>query len=307
MKQKTLIYLCASALTLSSATLSAQEMDPATLSKKAANPLGDVWLYWVQHDTTWYRGDIVDGSEVQHSTKFQPLLSFPFKFNDDDWNFVLRPVLQYVSSPIDKDAIDLVNVSADQIQSNPELSAIAQDPFDGRTSGMGDSVLMALVGPNRTDGMIWGVGATTLWPTASEDVLGAEQYAAGPAFLWANLGKEAGDWNIGLLGQHWESYSGDDDRSDVSLTDIQYFINYKVNDVDLIGMAPNIRYNWEADDSDDRLTLPIGLGYNTMKFIGGVPLRLGVELQYNLVKPDNVGADFNLRFYIIPLSPNPMK
>ncbi|MGB0258515.1 MAG: hypothetical protein ACPGES_07690 [Coraliomargarita sp.] len=294
-------------MALSSANLAAQEMDAATLSKKAANPLGDVWLMWGQHDTVWYDGDVIDGSEVQHITSFRPLLSFPFKVDDEDWNLVLRPALQYVSNPVDKDAADLFGATPDQIQSNPDLLNLAQDPFDGRTSGLGDTVLMGLVGPNRLDGTIWGVGATTLWPTASEDVLGSEQFAAGPAVLWANLGKEPGDWNIGFLAQHWESYAGDDDRSDVSLTDVQYFINYKVNDTDLIGMSPNIRYNWEADSSDEALTLPIGLGYNTMIFIGKMPVRIGVEAQYMLISPDSVGQDWGMRLYFIPILPNPFK
>lgn len=305
MKYKTLTCLSIPLLAL---TVSAEEIDMAMLSKKAANPLGDVWLMWGQHDTVAYNGDFVSGSdEYQHITSFRPLLSFPFKVDDEDWNFVLRPGFQFVSNPVDKDAEDLFGASPSQIKSNPALSELASDPFDGRTSGLGDTVLMSLVGPNRTDGTIWGVGATTLWPTASEDVLGSEQYAAGPAFLWAHLGKEPGDWNVGFLGQHWEKFAGDDDRSDVSLTDVQYFINYKLNDTDLIGMAPNIRYNWEADDSDEALTLPIGLGYNTMKVIGGVPMRLGIEAQYMLISPDSVGQDFGIRIYVIPILKNPFK
>ena len=69
-------------------------------------------------------------------------------------------------------------------------------------------------------------------------------------------------------------------------------------------MTPNIRYNWEANDSDDRLTLPIGIGYNSMAFFGKLPFRWGIEVQYSIIKPDNVGSEWNVRLYLIPIIPN---
>ncbi|MBW1720379.1 MAG: hypothetical protein JRJ43_12650, partial [Deltaproteobacteria bacterium] len=134
-----------------------------------------------------------------------------------------------------------------------------------------------------------------------------EKWQAGPAFLWAHLAPKPGGFNYGALAQHWWSYAGDDDRAGTSLTDIQYFINYRYNKTVLIGMTPNIRYNWKADDSDDRLTLPVGLGISNVFKIGKLPVRIAAEIQYSVIKPDNIGTDWNFRLLFIPVIPNPFR
>ncbi len=69
--------------------------------------------------------------------------------------------------------------------------------------------------------------------------------------------------------QHWRSFAGEDtitvntslgqvqaNRPDVSLTDVQPIIRYRVSNVTNIGLAPNWRYNWETE----QLSLPLGMG-----------------------------------------------
>jgi hypothetical protein len=146
-----------------------------------------------------------------------------------------------------------------------------------------------------------------IFPTSTDDVLGQEKWQAGPAVLLAMMGKNPGDFNFGLLPQHWWSYAGKDSRKETSLTDIQYFINYKANVTALVGMAPNIRINWKADKNKDKFTVPIGLGYNDMAFMGKLPFRYGVEMQYSVIRPDNVGTKWNIRVYFIPIVPNLFK
>lgn len=277
--------------------------DMAMLAKKSANPISDLWLLWNQVDSTKFKGDLIDSDEWMYSYKFQPVMSFPVM--GGDWNFILRPVFQYNSVPLDKDAGKLLGASEQQIFNSEELSSLAADPF-GTTTGFGDTILLTLLGPNREDGNIWGVGASQIFPTAQEDVLGQGKYQAGPAFLWAHIAPEPGkgweSFNYGLLGQHWWSYAGDDDRSETSQTDIQYFINYRLNDTALIGMTPNIRINWKEDGSN-RFSVPIGLGYIDMIKIGKVPIRVGMEAQYYVHQPDAAGADWNFRIIFTPIVP----
>jgi len=69
------------------------------------------------------------------------------------------------------------------------------------------------------------------------------------------------------------------------------------------GAAPNIIANWEQD-SDNAITLPIGLGINKTVQFGKVPVRFGVEAYYSVVQPDDVvGSKWNFRFYMIPAAP----
>jgi hypothetical protein len=80
---------------------------------------------------------------------------------------------------------------------------------------------------------------------------------------------------------------------------------YSLNDTTSIGAGPNIIVNWEAD-SDDRWTVPIGLGINRTFQFGKVPVRIGVEFHYNVIRPDSVGADWDFRVYVIPAVPSAM-
>ncbi|WNC74143.1 hypothetical protein RGQ13_09175 [Thalassotalea psychrophila] len=257
------------------------------IAKMTANPIGNAWMIWLQNDWSHLEGDFLDdndlGGQMVNSTKFQPVMPFPFKIGDDDWNFLVRPVLQYQSVPLSEQG--------------------GLTPSD-RTSSMGDTALLTLVGPSKLDGFVWAVGATQIFDTAEEDVTGQGKYQVGPAVLVASLAKNAGGWNRGALFQHWWSQSGDEDRADTSLTDIQYFVNYRLSTTELVGMSPNIKYDWKAAGGQ-RLTLPVGLGYSNVYQLGPLPVRVAVELQYNVVRPDDLGVDWNLRFMFIPVLPNP--
>lgn len=279
-------------LETSSAEGTSPEDDLALLAKKSANPVSDVWLMWLQNDTTQLRGDATGGDRWLNSTKFQPVMSFPVL--GGDWNMIVRPVLQYQSAPL---------------REYPTLGV--GDPW-GRTSGFGDSILLTLLGPNREDGLIWGAGMSQIFPTASSDILGFGKWAAGPAALIARIAPEPGGGlfessNMGLLAQHWWSYGGDSNRTSVNRTDIQYFFNYRATPTSLIGMAPNIQIDWSAPDFSDAVTFPVGLGYSNIYRISKLPIRVAAEIQYSVIAPDDVGSRWNFRLLFIPILGNPFK
>ena len=120
------------------------EPSMAEIANKANNPLSDVWLLLMQNDTTLFGGDLVKGTKVLNSFKIQPVMPFPIF--DRKWNLIFRPIINIVSVPLDKDVGKLFGASGSQLATDPGLRAIAGDPF-GRTSGLGDSVLLTLLGP----------------------------------------------------------------------------------------------------------------------------------------------------------------
>ena len=282
------------------------EPDLAELAQKSNNPLSDVWLMLFQNDYTYLDGDLISGTRQLNSLKFQPVMPIPLF--EEKWNLIVRPVFSYVSVPLDDDIGDSLGVGTTDVIG--ETGGGGADPF-GRTNGFGDTALLTLLGPNRLDGFVWGGGATQIFPTAEDDVLGQKKYQAGPAAIALRLGKESGglgleNWNLGFLAQHWWSYAGDDDRDETSLTDVQYFLNWRMNATQLVGMTPNIRYNWKADGGD-RLSLPVGLGTIGLVKIGPLPVRWGLELQYYVVQPDPISQDWNIKFFFSPIIPNLLK
>jgi hypothetical protein len=80
---------------------------------------------------------------------------------------------------------------------------------------------------------------------------------------------------------------------------------YRLTDKTNIGVGtPNININWNADNNN-RWTIPIGIGFNTMAKIGKLPVKWGLELHYYVEKPDNFGPEWNLRLIFSPIIPKP--
>jgi len=251
------------------------EMDLGEIDQQLNNPLTSLWSLTFQDNYSRLNGDTLDGTEYSNRFFFQPALPIPVGENRI---FIARPVFPVVTSPVPA----------------PDGSADHQ-------TGFGDMQLMTAVGPNRTDGNVWGVGATFKFPTASDEALGAGKYQVGPAFLFFHMGKT---WTLGTLVQHWWSVAGDDDRDEKNRTDIQYVARRRLPNAWSIGMGPTISIDWEAD-SGDRLTLPIGLGVTKTVRWGKTPIKLRLEPQYSLIRPDNIGTEWNIRLQITPVISRP--
>jgi hypothetical protein len=255
--------------------------DLAELDRKLNNPLTKIWSLTFQNNTSVNSGDAVDGNKYANTLFFQPFMPFEVGANKQAM-FTLRPVFPLVTQPI--------------FESSSQQSS-------SHKTGMGDIQLLTLVGPNTGEGLVWGVGASFIFPTASADALGQGKYQAGPAAMAFNIGKQ---WVYGLLAQHWESYAGNSGRAETSRTDVQYTIRYALPNAMSIGMGPTITYDWEAD-SNDALTFPVGLGITKTTRWRKTPVKLRAELHYSVIKPDSYGAGWNFRVQVTPVIKSPFK
>jgi hypothetical protein len=256
----------------------ADELDLQEISRQLDNPLSRLWSLVLQENLELNEGDLVSGTETSNVAFFQPFMPIPVG-RDKLW--ALRPVFPLVTVP--------------------NFDSTAEGGSTGHTTGFGDMQLFTVVGPDRTDGVVWGVGATFIFPTASSDVLGQGKYQAGPAGMLFKLGKK---WTLGTLVQHWASYAGDADRASTKRTDIQYVARRQLPGAWSIGMGPTITIDWEAE-SGNRVTFPIGLGVTKTVRLGKLPIKLRFEPQYSIIKPDDYGTRWNFRFQIAPVIPNP--
>ncbi|MHC4951596.1 MAG: hypothetical protein ACYTEU_11525, partial [Planctomycetota bacterium] len=230
--------------------------DLGEIDRKLNNPLTDLWSLTFQNNTNIQKGDLVDGREYSNNLFFQPFL--PFAIGDDkETMLTFRPVFPLVTNPV------------------------FGDPGSGKSTdhdtGLGDTQLLVLAGPNVQTDWVWGLGSTFKFPTATEDTLGEDKYQAGPAGMIFNIGKP---WIYGVLAQHWWSYAGDGDR-DTSRTDIQYTVRYSLPDAWSVGMGPTIAIDWE-EDSDNRYTVPVGLGVTKTIRWGKMPVKLRLETHYSV-------------------------
>jgi len=69
-------------------------------------------------------------------------------------------------------------------------------------------------------------------------------------------------------------------------------------------MGPTISINWEAEEGN-RVTFPIGLGITKTIRLGGTPIKMRIEPQYSIIKPDDYGTEWNIRFQFTPVINRP--
>ncbi len=252
------------------------------LSKEIANPLAQIWNLSFQYNYNRINGDLVDGREHVQSTLFQPILPVPM---GDKYTFFARPVITYIEGP-----------NKAGITGGTPANPIGQG--SDRSSEFGDIILPVGAGVANALGWSWGAGATFIFPTSNNDLLGSHQYQAGPTALalWANE-----DWMIGGHLQHWWGFADDGGSNDnpiirtaheknLNHTNLQYFIIRHLPNAWQLRASPNVTIDWEAD-SDNKLTLPIAIGIGKMFKIGPMPVMLMAEYQYSIISPDNIGNE----------------
>ena len=250
--------------------------DLAEINRKLENPMTSLWSLVIQENFSLNTGDWIDGTIKSNKFFFQPALPVPV---GNDLIFIGRPVFPLVTSPV----------------YSPDGSVT-----EHRT-GFGDIQLFAAIGPDRNDGTVWGAGPTFIFPTASDDLFGKGKWQAGPALLYFYLGRP---WTLGIFVQHWWSFAGDADRGEQSRTDIQYVARRQIPGAWSIGMGPTISIDWKATEGN-KVTFPIGLGITKTIRIGKTPVKIRIEPQYSIIRPNNYGTAWNIRIQIAPVIRSP--
>ena len=279
----------------------------AQIAKLLDNPVGNFVAIPFQYDYVQLGGPNVDDTKGMHRLQITP--TFPLSLGSD-WNLINRVVFPVLSLPINEGFGDCIGLEPGTwINTCPSFPDALADPF-APTRGFGDMVYVGLASPKKAIKMkstggavIWGVGATTMFPTASDEVLGTRKFSSGPAGVIGYLGPK---WSLGIFAQHWWSVAGDSKRADISVTNIQYFIYYappwNPKAQWRIGIGPNISIDWKAEG--DRTSLPVGLGIGRLVQIGMLPVSVMAEADYAVVHPgDKPGSRWDFRVYFIAVIP----
>ena len=141
--------------------------------------------------------------------------------------------------------------------------------------------------------MVWGLGPALQFPTATDDKLGTGKWSAGPGFV-VFLSEKALNITTGFLILNLWSYAGDEDRANVNAMTLQPFLNYNLPKGWYLTSSPLITADWEADD-DNRWTVPVGGGFGRIFKIGDQPINANLAAYYNVITPDDTGANWQLR------------
>jgi hypothetical protein len=261
-------YLTFTAAVLGCSVFSASAQEQVDdLAKKLANPIADLISFPIQANYDQNYGANDEGEVWRINV--QPVI--PIEINED-WNVVSRTIVPIID------------------QSGFENDA-------QNKSGIGDTVQSLFFSPKEKVGdWIVGAGPVFLLPTATNDVLGADQWGIGPTGVAL---KQFGPWTVGGLANHVWSFAGDDDRSSVNATFLQPFINYILPTKTTLYLNSESTFDWNAE----QWLAPINFGANQMLKIGNQPLQVGIGGRYWLDSPDSGPEGWGLRLNFIMLFP----
>lgn len=240
----------------------------AELAKKLANPVAALISVPLQYNYDEFGG--ANEGASKSVLNIQPIIPFSL---GEDWNLITRTIVPLVDQ-----------------QDFPQE--------EKNESGLGDITQSFFFSPkDPVGGWILAVGPVGLYPTASEDVLGSEQWGAGPTALAL---KQSGPWTVGALVNHIWSVDGEDDRADVNLTLLQPFVSHIFNRTKTtIGVISESTYDWEGEN----WSVPINATVAQMFKIGPQIMQLTLGARYWAESPDNGPEDWGMRAQLTFLFP----
>jgi len=236
------------------------EESAADLAQELTNPVADLVTVPIQMNLDQRIGPADDGTKL--TTNIQPVIPFDI---GENWNLITRTIVPVISQD------DLF-------------------PGAGSQFGLGDINLSLFFSPKQptAGGLTWGAGPTILLPTATDSLLGAEKWGAGPAAVGLVL---KGPWTVGMLANHIWSFAGDDDRDDISNTFMQPFVAYTWPSAWTVSVQSESSYNWTTD----QWSIPVNAAVSKLVRFGKLPVSLQAGVGYWAESPDAGPEGFRFR------------
>jgi len=195
-----------------------------------------------------------DGRYDNQQLKLQPVIPFV----GDRGKYLLRPILPIVSNE-----------------------------FPAHEDGFGDLFVQGYYIPRRAAAKTEiGFGAAVLVPTASRDSLGTGKWSLGPAGVVVYKTSDH-KWTLGAVANHVWSVAGDNDRSDVSLTNVQPLVTRNLAHGWTVTFTSETSYNWKGS-AGEKWTIPLGVTASKVVKLGRWPISFGGGAFYNVERPDLV-------------------
>lgn len=253
-------------LMLVAANAVAQE-NADTLAKQLSNPVASLISVPFQYNVDF---DIGSEQGDKHYLNLQPVI--PLGLNEST-NLITRVIMPVIYQ--------------DDVFGN-----------SGSQFGLGDMTPSFFFSPKEpVHGWILAAGPVLLLPTATDELLGAEKWGAGPTAL--ALQQTAEGWTYGALVNHIWSFAGDDDRADVNATFLQPFLTCTTPTQWTFALNIESTYDWEAE----QWSVPVNVNASKLLRLGNQLVSLGGGLRYWVDSPDSGAEGLGFRMTVTLLYP----
>ena len=239
------------------------------LAQALANPVSNLWSLQFQFNNFQLTND-----RWNNNLNFQPVMPVSLT---SGLNLITRPVIQVYNSA-------------------PYTDSLGNEQ---RTTNFGDWTQLELLSPADSGHWLLGAGPTFIFPTAGSVYTGQGKWQVGPAVVVAYMDKK---FIAGIFPQQWWSYAGDPSRPNTNQMNLQPIFNLFFEGGWNVGYSGNILVDWEAP-SNNRWTVPIGLGAGKVVKFGRLPVKISLAAQYMVTQPDPVGQKWNVQIQLTPVLP----
>jgi hypothetical protein len=247
---------------------SANAEDSPEIAKQAQNPIASMISVPFQNNATFGVGE---KSRVQDALLIEPVI--PFRLTSD-WNLITRTIVPLIDQP-------------------------PLAPGLGNVNGLGDVQLSLYMSPVKPLwGLIWGLGPSFSFATASDRSLGTGKISAGLSTAVLTI---QGPWLVGVLITDVASIGGQDDRRSVHQFLMQPFVDYNFSHGWYLASSPIITANWRAT-SGNKWTVPVGGGGGKIFHVGRQAVNAYIQAFDDVVRPHE-GGTWTLRLQVQLLFP----
>ena len=243
--------------------------DANKLARMLANPVSNLWSLQFQFNNVNLTND-----RWNYNLNFQPVMPVSLTH---DVNLITRPVVQAYNSA-------------------PYTDSLGNEQ---RTTNFGDWTQLEILSPAHSGHWLLGLGPTFIFPTAGSVYTGQGKWQVGPALVLAYMTPK---FIAGVFPQQWWSYAGDPTRPNTNQMNLQPILSLFFEGGWNVGYSGNILANWEAP-SNNRWTVPIGVGVGKVVRFGRLPVKIQLAGQYMVTQPDPVGQRWNVQIQLTPVLP----
>ncbi len=262
-------------------TVDAEARSADDVARELANPNNALASLTFKNQFRWYAGDL------------------PGAGDQDNYTLVFEPVFPFTLSPTGSGgkANLFVRPGIPVLFRQPVPTATGWD----RVTALGDigfDVGYGVgYGVTEKSGLLWAFGMVRTLPTATSSEVAGKQLRLGPEALFAKFEK----WGLyGIFPSHQWNVAGWGENKSYSNTQIQAFLTFLPGGGWNVGSTPIMNYDWKVS----QWTVPLNLTVGKTIILGKTPVKLAVEVNYYVERPDAFGPKWMVGLNVTPVVPN---